>query len=368
MRCVVTLLPALLIGMLLGTAARADVAVGGMVSGVLSIADKQVPLPEGRWIVAGRATGVVTPDTGLGSYGAIWNVVLLRIAASTGEPDAMAEINVNAMAVDDGWGIAADCLRTDVALAVTQSRSGWDAVCYFVMNTTWHWDADLPDAWRQTRVMAAERGLRLPMGTVTAGFRVANRHDVIDVRFHFVAGPVRAQGAGARLAFDSDLADWSAMMIGCIEAGLKGRLDTTYRVPGPGANEALLERSSVAHVRQQRLEYLRSAGVLSPEQFGQQMALLRQAEAANGHDAVDPASEGFYRVLSFQGLSVTSDAIVTFLWTAQSVQAAAVTLLQATLRSGRSYVTAYFWDRYGGTPTRTDAARVVDFAYGGVDR
>lgn len=383
MRRALALFLALLVSALLGSGARADLAVGDIAPAVLAIAGKQVPLPEGHWLVAGRATGVVTPETGLGSYGAIWNLVLLRIAPTTGEPDAMAEINVNAMAVDDGWGIAADCQRTDLALAVVRGRSGWDAACYFVTHTIWHWDSEMPDAWRQARAMAAKNLLHLPASTVTAGFRVANRRDVIDVRFHFVADTVEPRNAGwsaspwsnaalqqdrSRLAFDRDLAEWSAMMLDCIDDGLKNWLPASYAAPAPGAAAAALERNGIPHLRRQRLAYLQSVGLLSAEQFVQQSALLRQAEAADSHDAIDPANQDFDRTLSFQGLSVTSDAIVTFLWTAQSVQAAALTVLQASLRTGRSYVMAYFWDAYGGTPTRPDAARTVDFAYGGVDR
>ena len=373
----------LLASLLLGTGARAELAVGDVAPPVLAIAGKQVPLPEGQWIVAGRAPGVVTPETGLGSYGTIWNLVLFRIDSASGTPDAMAEINVNAMAVDDGWGIAADCQRTDLVLAAVRSRSGWDAACYFVTNTLWDWHSELPPAWRQAMTIAGKRLLHLPNTTVTAGFRVANRHDVIDVRFHFVSGPIAQRDASwstspwhrdslrqdrRRLTVDRDLAEWSAMMIGCIEAGLKHRLDESHTVPAPGADEAVLDRSSILHLRQRRLEYLRSTGLLSTAQFDQQSALLHQADAADSHDAIDPSTESFYRLLSLQGLSVTSDAIVTFLWTAQSVQAAAVTLLQASLRTGRGYAMAYFWELYGGTPTRPDSARTVDFAYGGIDR
>jgi hypothetical protein len=372
--------------MLLAGPAHAEAPVGDPVPSVLAIAGKQVPLPEGNWIIAGRAPGAVTRGSGLGSYGAIWNLVLFRIAP-TGVADAMAEINVNAMAVDDGWGIAADCQRSDLLLTVVRSRAGWDAACFFVTHSAWSaWNAPQPDmspAWQQARDVASRRGLVLPSHTVTAGFRVANRRDVIDVRFHFLADAADMASAGwdpspssrakrpqdrRRLALDRDIAEWSAMMIGCIEAGLKNRLSPSRPVPGPGAGEAVLERSSILHAKQERLEFLRSSGLLPDEQFELQSASLRQAEADDSHDAVVPAGDDFYRLLRFQGLSVTSDAVVTFLWTAQSVQAAAMTLVQAGLRTGRSYVVSYLWDQYGGTPTRPDTARTVDFAYGGAER
>ena len=379
MRSVVGLL---VLATLFASAARAELAPGDRASPVLAIAGKQVPLPEGNWIVAGRAPGAVTPGKDLGSYGTIWNVVLLRISPH-GALDAMAEINVNDMAVDDGWGVAADCQRSDLVLTVVRSRAGWDATCFFVTHTIWNRDTALPAAWRQANAVAAQRGLILPATTVTAGFRVANRRDIIDVRFHFLADPAdvpatnwnasqwsrdQLQQDRWRLAFDRSVAEWSAMMIGHVEAGLKNRLPPTWITPAPGAAEASLDRASIMSLRQRRLAALRSSGLLSAAQADRQSALLRQAEADDSHDAIDPGADDFYRLLSYQGLSVTSDALVTFMWTAQSVQAAAVTLLQASLRTGRSYAVAYLWDWYGDTPTRPDIARTVDFAYGGVDR
>jgi hypothetical protein len=368
--------------MLFAPVAHAGPAVGDSVPSVLTVAGKQVPLPEGNWIIAGRATGTVTQGTGLGSYGAIQNVVLFRISPN-GALDAMAEINANDLPVVDGWGIAEDCQRRDLVLTVVRSRAGWDAACFFVTHTEWRPATDSPAAWRQATAFAAQRELRMPADTVTAGFRAANRRDVIDVRFHFVAGPADTQNTSwdaspwgrdklqqdsRRLAFDRGIAEWSAMMIGCVEAGLKNRLSASLTVPSPGAGDAVLERNSILHQRQEQLGYLRSSGLLSADQFDREAAMLRQADADDSHDSVDPAQVHFYQLLSYQGMSITSDALVTFLWTAQSVQAAALTLLQASLRTGRSYVVAYMWDLYGGAPTRPDIARTVDFAYGGINR
>jgi hypothetical protein len=325
---------------------------------VLAVAGKQVPLPAGNWIVAGRAAGALAPASDLGGDGTIWNLVLLRL--SDGAVDAVAELNVNDLAVDDGWGMAADCQRHDLALAVVRSSGGWDAACFFIARTKWRDAAALPPAWRQAMALAAERGWTLPADTITAGFRAANRRDVIDVRFHF------RDRRG--LAFDSDIAAWSAMMIGCVEAGLKNRLPASFAAPMPGVDDSTLQRSGDALLRQRRLAALLAAGVLSQQQYAEQLALLRQQEAAVGQDAIDPGTQEFYRLLSFQGLSVASDAVVTFLWTAQSVQAAALTLLQAGLRTGRSYIAAYLWNWYGSAPTRPDVARTVDFAYGATER
>lgn len=316
---------------------------------VLSIAGKQVPLPAGQWIVAGSYNGALSHGEVTGSYGTIRNLVLLR-TASAGQVDAIAEVNVNAMAVSDGWGLAADCQRQDLLLAAIRSASGWDAACFFVAHST-RADTDaLPVAWRQAERMATRSGLRLPGEAIVAGFRVSNRRDVVDVRFHF------------RRMAERELAEWSAMMIGCVEAGLKNHLAAAQSVPYPGADETALAQSSLLRRKQQQLDILLSGGVVTADDYARQTSLLRQSEA-NGV-AADAEAAQFYRLLSFQGLSITSDAAVTFLWTAQSVPAAVLTFLQAGMRTGRNSVVSYLWGSHADGPTRPDVARTVDFRYG----
>jgi len=337
----------LILSVLLAPLARAEAYE--IAPPVLSIAGKQVPLPTGQWIVAGSHSGALSQGGVIGSYGAIRNLVLLRVV-SAGQVDAIAEINVNAMAVSDGWGLAADCQRHDLLLIAVRSRSGWDAACFFIARST-RGDTDaLPVAWRQAERMATRSGLTLPDGAIMAGFRVANRRDVVDVRFHF------------RRMAERQLAEWSAMMIGCVEAGIKNHLAAAQSVPFPDADDTALAQSSLLRRKQQQLDTLLSAGVMTTDDHARQTSLLRQAEA-NGATG-SAGAEQFYRLLSFQGLSITSDAAVTFLWTAKSVPAAVLTVLQAGMRTGRNYLASYLWDSYAGGPTRPDVARTVDFAYG----
>jgi hypothetical protein len=341
-------LAVLFLSVLLAPLARAE--LNGIAPPVLSVAGKQVPLPAGQWIVAGSDSGALSQGGPIGSYGAIQNLVLLRMASAS-QVDAVAEINVNAMAVGDGWGVAGDCQRQDLLLVAMRSRSGWDAACFFIARSTRNDTGELPVAWRQAERLAARSGLTLPGEATMAGFRVANRRDVVDVRFHFRRMPQR------------ELAEWSAMMIGCVEAGMKNHLAAAQAVPNPDADETALARSSLLRRKQQQLDVLLSAGVMTTDDHARQTSLLL-SEASNATG--DAGADQFYRLLSFQGLSITSDAAVTFLWTAQSVPAAVLTVLQAGMRTGRNYLASYLWDSYVGGPTRPDIARTVDFAYGRV--
>ena len=92
----------------------------------MTLAAKQIPLPEGSWVLVGSANEAVASIGG--AYGAIANVVLFRLQGRV--VDAALELNVNELPVTDGWGLSADCDRTDLVLAVVRYRTGWDGSCF----------------------------------------------------------------------------------------------------------------------------------------------------------------------------------------------------------------------------------------------
>ncbi len=155
-------------------------AQGRLLSGVVTLAAKQVPLPEGSWVLVGSANAAVASIDG--AYGAIANVVLFRLQGRV--VDAALELNVNELPVTDGWGLSADCDRTNLVLAVVRYRTGWDGSCFFVTHSLAATPV-LPPAWEQALRFAASADLIMAPVWVTAGFRVANRRDLIDARFQF---------------------------------------------------------------------------------------------------------------------------------------------------------------------------------------
>ncbi|HEX6013897.1 MAG TPA: hypothetical protein VFY87_19300, partial [Geminicoccaceae bacterium] len=291
-------------------------AVGTAVSGVLLLAGKQVPLPEGPWVVAGvgheRWAGDVT-----GAYGAIVNLVLFRLERLA--VDAVLELNANELPVADGWGLAADCGRRDLALAVVRYRSGWDGSCFFVTHTL----AVTPrpsGAWEQALGFAAEADLIMAPLWLTAGFRVANRRDVVDARFHFsptMRGiPVeivscwsdsawhgeRLSHDPARSALGSAVARWATFYSGLLEGGLKNRLADDSSLPMPGA-PAMAAQGGVLENRLAALEEQRRAGVVGERQFRRQVRWLGEHGIRPGSEAVDPSTAAMFKSLTFRPLA-----------------------------------------------------------------
>jgi hypothetical protein len=175
------LLAAAVIGGLSCHAEAATLVTGSSVERVLRIDGKQVPLPSGSWVVAAD-TASEWNDQSFGAFGYLRTLVLFRIV--DGHVDTMLEINTNVLPTTDGWGMAADCSRTDLVLAVVRYRAGWDGSCYFVTHTLLA--RDPTQAWRKARDFAILKGLQLSRVWLTAGFRTADRSDVLDVRFHFL--------------------------------------------------------------------------------------------------------------------------------------------------------------------------------------
>ena len=136
---------------------------GSSVERVLRIDGKQVPLPSGSWVVAAD-TASEWNDQSFGAFGYLRTLVLFRIV--DGHVDTMLEINTNVLPTTDGWGMAADCSRTDLVLAVVRYRAGWDGSCYFVTHTLLARDP--------TTGLAQGARLRHPEGTAALA-RLAHR-------------------------------------------------------------------------------------------------------------------------------------------------------------------------------------------------
>lgn len=345
-----------IVALLLGLAAPAGAVPAQTAPPVLEIGGKQVPLPGGRWIEAGDAAGRVVPEVKLGGFGMIRNLVLLRPSPDGHAATAMAELNVNEIGIEDGWGLAADCEAGATGESAIFVQGGWDAGCWFIADREWEWGPEMPRAWRQAQAAAARFGLALPTRTVTVGLRVANRYDVIDLRFHLLEpaeGPPREA-----------LAAWASAALGLLEAGLTNGLPAGRALPSFDLSAEALARAGVTQARVAKVQALVAEGALTEQVARQQEAAIRDAAAHEGSWSFDPDTIDGLRWLSLQTGMALSDASLTFLWTAQSLQAATVTLLQTSLRSARTYFTTVFWNRVAPV-TRADSPRVVDFAYGG---
>ena len=358
--------------------AQAPAAVGTTVERLLLVSGKQVPLPEGQWLVAGAAlTGFDGPA--IGAYGRIANLVLFRLKGS--EVEAVAEINTNMLPTNDGWGVAADCERSDLALSVVRYKAGWDGSCFFVSHTLT--DAAAPPthiAWAQAMQLARQRGLAMGRVWLTAGFRVANRNDVMDARFHFAPAArgigeerprrwrdsawaaARLEHDSARLAVARGVTEWAVLFSGYMEAGIRRRLDAATVYPDPAMAGVALP-GSVLEERLAALNSLRDAGLLTAAQYEVQAVRLRERGLDRGSETVDPATVALYKTLSYRLMVSLANLFIDLYWIGQPFAAGVLVLLQVTVNTTKFYFHELAWEQFVGGGTRRDSARVIDFVY-----
>ena len=165
--------------------AAENVAPGTVVHGHVDLAGKQVVLPVGDWIVAGRAAETLPSLAGV-PYGAIDSLVLLKLADKPAKTVAAFVIaRRNAIAITDGWGVAPECQRTDILLAVVYQDDEGHSFCGFINHVVSAVDPESDPAWKQAVDYANAQGLSLPATWLMAGFRLSDLSNVLDVRYNF---------------------------------------------------------------------------------------------------------------------------------------------------------------------------------------
>jgi len=358
--------------------AQGPLRIGSTVERTLRIDGKRLTLPIGAWTVAADGASEWN-DTSLGAYGYLRTVILFRVV--DGKLDTVLEVNANVLPTLDGWGMTAACARNDLVLAVIRYRAGWDGSCYFVSHTLMA--RDTTPIWRRARDFAAQNRLVVPQMMLTAGFRSANRTDVLDVRYHF-AGETRGIGVEAadrwkdsawmahrldqdqpRSAFARAVSDWAVGYSGVVDAGLKNRVLTEDPVAMPEAAKANAVIDVVSR-RLAELELLRQGGAITQQEFDAQAQSLKEHGLGASSNAPDLATVTAVKALSYRIIVSISHIFVDYYWTGNYVATGALEVLQITINSAKFYLHELGWAKYKGIP-RTDAARVIDFKYIGVD-
>ena len=358
--------------------AQGPLRVGSTVERTLRIDGKRLTLPMGAWTVAADGASEWN-DTNLGAYGYLRTVILFRVV--DGKLDTVLEVNANVLPTLDGWGMTSACARNDLVLAVIRYRAGWDGSCYFVTHTLMA--RDTTPMWRRARDFAGQNRLTVPRMMLTAGFRSANRTDVLDVRYHF-AGETRGIGVESadrwkdsawmaarleqdprRTAFARAVSDWAVGYSGVVDAGLKNRVLTEDPVAMPEAAKANAVVDVVSR-RLAELELLRQGGAVTQEEFDSQARALKEHGLGASSNAPDLATVTAVKALSYRIIVSISHIFVDYYWTGNYVATGALEVLQITINSAKFYLHELGWAKYKGVP-RTDAARVIDFKYIGVD-
>jgi uncharacterized membrane protein len=364
----------LVVWMATAAAPAAAVSVGDKLSHHLMLGNKQVPLPAGEWVVAGMGTQPFTMPA-LGAFGTIQTAVLFL--ATGNRIDAVLEVNTNTIPVNDGWGRTKYCADRNQFQLVTRYKTGWETSCAFVEATQFGADSVGPPAWEQARGFARKAKLTMTDLWLTAGFRISDRQDLMDVRFHF--NPALMLGASAanltaladwtsdavkadplRLGAVQVVSSWTSGFDAWIERGLRNQVSdapgpmpevAAYATITPFVDRKLLELDRL--YRDGRLTwaaYLAQSETTRTEVpvYQQQTSLLSNSVRKN---------------ISFRSLGTIVDYGIAYLVTASNAISLGIALTINATDSVWFVLNDTYWDDYYAKLNTHDSERIVDFTY-----
>ncbi len=189
----------------------------------LAVEGKQVPLPDGNWIIAGRAPSPGTPITSP----SVVSMVLMRLDGS--RVDAAIVIQTNRMHSRVKWGSAPLCASTSLYFAHIRYASEHDSSCAYAAYVATSLDRGtrIEPAWRQATQVAESRGWHLPSIWVDVAFRVTDRRDALQIRYLF--DPMAGAGQGRTTLTPENiqsLADWATTNWDTVDSGFRNRIPT----------------------------------------------------------------------------------------------------------------------------------------------
>jgi len=371
-----------------GAAQAADPpVVGKAFTGMIELGSKQISLPAGEWVLAGHGYEMVAGIDDL-AYGAVESIVLFRIEHRAVTAFVIAHHNV--IPIEDGWGQASECSRSDIPVSLTYDAEEGHTYCGFIAAVDTSRSAASAPSWKQARTFAQEHDLALPTLWRMAGFRLSDRSDVIDVRYHFDAAVGRpGQRRGATLG-DTAMADpdpeqsaaatdeaapsddsafglepWLNVMHGAIRMGFDNALAGVMPLPMPwGATVPLV--SPLVDLRLKQLDSLKTQQLVSAEYYKSERGAIEKAEVKLAPEQMSNEEITALKLLSDQASSAATAMIANFIVLGSINQSLGLLSYQMAVDVFQYTTHEYAWNTYG--PSRLREAPNIDFAEAGVIR
>jgi hypothetical protein len=406
--CGLFILAVLAVAAIGGSGAEAAMApIGTVFSGFLPFAGKEIPLPQGDWVLVGD--GYQTLPGAEGAPGdAIEDVVLFKQAKDAVPAFIIAHRNL--VSRTDGWGIASDCDRDDILAKVSWDDADGHGFCGFVNHVQTAVTAESAESWKQATAYAGQWNLKLPPVWLMAGYRLSDSSDVVDVRYHFdpsLAGfpSITAARSWADSAWAKDRVDggrdpdswssygmswvswatgageppstprqravdtlqqWLGDMRHPVQLGFGNRANAVPAMAMPWTADEFVSPPQLV-LRLALLDELKAQHVLSDEQYHAQRAII---ETESGHVASGRwTAAGLTNVktitdeLSTIVLAFSADAI----YTGSLTTAAQLVTANFGLDLADYWVLEYAWNKFGPRAGTLEAAPEVEFATAGID-
>lgn len=363
----------LLCGVALAAPQAHALAAGDKVSGTVSLGAKQIPLPAGNWVVAGLGTQAFRMPA-IGAFGTIQSAVLLLTRGDT--VMSVLEINGNSIPVNDGWGRTKGCNPDQGQLLLIQRyRTGWETSCQFVRPTRFSLDTPGPDAWEKARDFARKAKLTGPQVWLTSGFRVSDRQDILDVRYH--VNPAMLLGSPA-LALNQ-VTDWSPDAVrqdplrqGAVQAvsawasGFSAWVDRGLRnqiteMAGP-LPELAVSPPTYPDLKLADLKRLLNEGRITRQSYDEQVEKAK-TEIPEYKPNTSLLSNSVQKNISFRSFGTIVDYGIAYVVTASNYISWGIALTLNATNSVWFVLNDRSWDNYYAKLNTHDSERMVDFSY-----
>ena len=353
----------------------AALSVGDRLERQLILGNKQIPLPAGEWVLAGLGTQPFQMPA-LGAFGTIETAVMFRVSGD--RVVAVLEVNDNRIPVNDGWGRTKSCAEGGRQLfVITRYKTGWETSCAFVQPSRFGSASAGPPAWEQAREFASTHGLNMPGLWLTAGFRVSDRQDLIDARYHFDPALI----LGATAARYEDLSDWtrdavpadplranavqivSAWASGFgawVEAGLRNQIRNT---PDPMPQvAAYLSDTPFIDTKLRDLDRLYRDRQISWDSYIEQ-SRKAISEVPVYKPQISLLSNSVEKNMSFRFFGTFVDYAIAYVVTASNAVSWGIALSINSTDSFWFVLNDQYWDDYYAKQNTHDSERLVDFTY-----
>jgi hypothetical protein len=310
--------------------------------GSIELAGRHIPLPEGAWLEAGASNDSAGPAE-TRPYGAIETVVLFKLADRA--VDSFITIRANSLPVEGGWGTAAECDRDDIHFVSVFYRSSHESLCGFVNHVMTAREARSSPAWAEALQLARVRGWKLPQTWLMAGFRVTNRHDLLDLRYHL--NPERG-------GFPADRGEWVS--------SIWSPASLAEQAPRKAVVDGLARWVREASGPMQQVGAGREKAVLPPLpaiEYSEAPSASVAAVAQSAPWGISAIKMGVWQVI------IQANAFVfnLFYTSAATFDAGALTVYQGISHALVNYANEMLWETFGAA---TRPLPVLDFPTAGI--
>ena len=274
-------------------------SVSQSVSSPLVIAKKQIPLPDGKWVVASQGTTTTSLST------PIAGLILVNMDRSAEAVAVEVYTNIEPSISTTGWNPLKACGRKDmISPSPKSSFSAGDEECWFINHNKFIRSSKTTPMARLRNAafdFAHLKNLELPNTGIYTGYRIADGSDYVTIRYYFnpEAKGLSPDNAGSwsgsnwhrdrlvrdskRVAYIDNQKKWSALWLKKVKTGFNGKLQKPAGLyPLKKSVEPTRKKSAkptnwTTEARLKKLKDLRDKNLITPEEYqNRRRAILEQ--------------------------------------------------------------------------------------------